>query len=70
MTQGAFHLLPREAFPVTLRARRADTHEVVWEEILQTPETLTSVYIPPLAKIHNVAIEVEAEYADGTIERS
>lgn len=63
MSDSAFEMLPSEAFPVTLRAFD-DNDNIVWTETIEKPETLVSVYVPPLAKTHG-PVEVEVEFATG-----
>ena len=59
----AFHDLPAEAFPLTMRAYRIDNDRLVWEQTLDGPG---AVEIPPLKQQEGVEIYVAISYADGS----
>jgi hypothetical protein len=58
---AAFHDLAASAFPLTLRAYRVDTDELVWEVRIDGP---AAVEVPPLKRQLGVAVRMEIETAD------
>jgi hypothetical protein len=59
---AAFHDLPADAYPLTMRAYGAESGALLWEERVAAP---AAVYVPPLARIHGEHVRVVVEYANG-----
>lgn len=59
----AFHDLPADAFPLTMRAFDAQGAEV-WTETVTGPGAL---FIPPLADTHG-PVRIRVEFANGEVQ--
>lgn len=59
--------LPKEAFPVTLRAFREDNNEEVWSETLEQPGVLV---VPPIAKQVGCRVWIKTEFGNGEVHDS
>jgi len=60
----AFHNLPRNLFPIYLRAHKLDgSNAVVWET---TIEQGTDFTVPPLEKIHKCLVKLHIKWGNGT----
>lgn len=73
MTEEAelvYHKLPRHWFPVKLEILRTDNDEVVYEETVEAPETITMLHIPPLGRELGVPVWVRVTYGDGKVVES
>lgn len=64
---SATHDLPARAFPIHLRAYRADNGEQVWEAWMDKPFSglRNALYVPPLAKQQGCPIIMRITTADG-----
>jgi hypothetical protein len=64
MPSHAFHDLPAELFPLTMRFFRESDGAEVWTIHVEGP---AAVRIPPLAQEHG-RVRVRVEFADGSVE--
>jgi hypothetical protein len=67
--QGTIAMFPAEAFPILFEGRLAASKEVVWTERMEKPDTLTSIYVPPLSEQHGEPIEIRITF-EGTAQDS
>ena len=67
MPETAVHDLPRESYPVTIRAFRTDNFREVWGITLLAPPRgqRHQLWVPPLAKQEDAPITMYFKYGDG-----
>jgi hypothetical protein len=61
-------MLPAEKFPFTMIAVGRESGRELWETTVMAPPALTSIRIPPLARMHGEPVDVHILFADGTTE--
>lgn len=64
------HLLPAEQYPLTITFHRVSNDEEVHRIVLEQPEGLAAVTIPPVAKMVGEPVYVVTTMADGQQSRS
>lgn len=62
------YMLSADKFPFTMVAVGRESGRQLWETTVDAPPALTSLRIPPLARIHGEPVDVHISFADGTTE--
>lgn len=59
-----------ERFPIRFEALHPKTRAVVWSQVLERPDDLAMLAIPPLKKQLGHSVIIRVRFADGTMEES